>query len=85
MSRIQRGFLLLVGVTHSDTRTEASWLASKIAGLRVFEDEEEKMNLALADVSGEILVVSQFTLYGDTKKGRRPSWVDAAPPNVAEP
>ena len=85
VSRIGRGFLLLVGVTHGDTETEAEWLARKVSGLRVFEDEDGKMNLALDDVGGEVLVVSQFTLYGDTRKGRRPAFVAAAHPDVAEP
>ena len=69
---IERGFLVLVGVTHGDTRAEADWLARKIAGLRIFEDEAGKMNLGLADIGGAALVVSQFTLYGDARKGRRP-------------
>lgn len=82
---IGRGFVILVGVTHQDTEAEAAWLANKIAGLRVFEDDEGKMNRSLLDVGGGALVVSQFTLYGDTRKGRRPSFVDAAPPEIAEP
>lgn len=85
VARIGRGFLLLVGVTEGDGDEEARWLAKKVAGLRVFEDEDDKMNLALVDVGGEVLVVSQFTLYGDTRKGRRPSFVNAARPEVAEP
>lgn len=85
VSRIGRGFLLLVGITDGDTEAEAQWLANKVSGLRVFEDDDDKMNLALADVGGEVLVVSQFTLYGDTRKGRRPSFVSAAHPEVAEP
>jgi D-tyrosyl-tRNA(Tyr) deacylase len=85
VSQIGRGFLLLVGVTHDDGEEEASWLANKVAGLRLFEDADGKMNLSLADVDGEILVVSQFTLYGDTRKGRRPSFVSAARPEQAEP
>jgi D-tyrosyl-tRNA(Tyr) deacylase len=80
-----RGFLALVGVGHGDTAADAERLGSKVAGLRVFADPDGKMNLALADVDGEVLVVSQFTLYGDTRKGRRPSWTDAADPSVAEP
>lgn len=79
------GFVLLVGVTHSDTSKEADWLAEKIAGLRLFEDSAGKFNLSLADVQGSLLVVSQFTLYGDAGKGRRPSFTDAARPEVAEP
>ncbi len=85
ISAIGRGFLVLVGVTHSDTRAEADWLARKIAGLRLFEDEAGKMNLGLADVGGAVLVVSQFTLYGDARKGRRPGFTDAARPEQAEP
>lgn len=83
--RIQKGFVALVGVTHTDTETEAAWLANKVAGLRVFEDEEGKMNLSLADVGGSVLVVSQFTLYGDARKGRRPSFTNAARAETAEP
>ncbi len=82
---IERGFLVLVGATHSDGRAEVEWLAHKIAGLRIFEDEAGKMNLGLADIGGAVLVVSQFTLYGDTRKGRRPSFTDAARPEQAEP
>jgi D-aminoacyl-tRNA deacylase len=82
---IERGFLVLVGVTHGDTRTEADWLARKIAGLRLFEDEAGKMNLGLADIGGAVLVVSQFTLYGDARKGRRPDFLQAARPEQAEP
>ena len=82
---IGRGFLVLLGVTHDDGRTEADWLARKIAGLRIFEDDAGKMNLGLADVGGAALVVSQFTLYGDARKGRRPDFIQAARPEVAEP
>ena len=85
VSGIERGFCLLVGFTHSDTPAQADWMAEKIAGLRVFADAEDKMNLALADVAGGVLVVSQFTLYGDAAKGRRPSFIDAARPEVAIP
>ncbi|HEY63348.1 MAG TPA: D-tyrosyl-tRNA(Tyr) deacylase [Caldilineae bacterium] len=85
ISAIGRGFLILLGVTHSDGEEEAAYLARKIAGLRVFEDDQGKMNLSLADVNGEALVVSQFTLYADTRKGRRPSFIDAARPEHAEP
>jgi D-tyrosyl-tRNA(Tyr) deacylase len=77
------GFLLLVGVGTEDSASDERRLAAKIAGLRVFEDDDGKMNLALADVGGAVLVVPQFTLYGDVRKGRRPSWVAAAPPEVA--
>lgn len=83
--RIGRGFVVLLGVTHADGRAEAEWVASKIAGLRVFDDESGKMNLSLADVDGEMLVVSQFTLYGDARRGRRPSFTNAAAPDHAEP
>lgn len=79
------GFVVLLGVTHADGRAEADWLAAKIAGLRVFDDEAGKMNRSLAEVDGALLVVSQFTLYGDARKGRRPSFTDAAPPEIAEP
>ena len=82
---IGRGFLVLVGVTHSDGQPEADWLARKVAGLRIFEDEAGKMNLGLADVGGAVLVVSQFTLYGDARKGRRPDFIQAARPEQAEP
>lgn len=85
VGRIGRGFLVLVGVTHTDGPAEADWLARKIAGLRVFDDAAGKMNLALADVGGAVLVVSQFTLYGDARKGRRPDFLQAARPEVAEP
>jgi D-tyrosyl-tRNA(Tyr) deacylase len=83
--RIGPGFLLLTGFTHADTEAEASWMADKVAGLRIFSDDEGKMNRALADVGGEVLVVSQFTLYGDAVKGRRPSFIDAARPETAIP
>ncbi len=83
--QIERGFVILLGVTHSDTRAEADWLAAKVAWLRLFEDEAGKMNLSLADVGGSFLVVSQFTLYGDAQKGRRPSFTAAARPEQAEP
>ncbi|HSG15837.1 MAG TPA: D-aminoacyl-tRNA deacylase [Anaerolineae bacterium] len=82
---IGRGFVVLLGVTHDDTQLQAEWLANKIAGLRLFEDEAGKMNLSLADVGGGVLVVSQFTLYGDARKGRRPSFTRAARPEQAEP
>lgn len=83
--RIERGFALLVGFTHLDTEAQVAWMAEKVAGLRVFPDDEGKMNRALADVDGAVLVVSQFTLYGDAVKGRRPSFVDAARPDTAIP
>ncbi len=83
--RIDRGFLLLVGLTHDDTTEKVEWMAEKVAGLRLFPDSEDKMNLALADVAGAVLVVSQFTLYGNAEKGRRPSFIDAARPETAIP
>ncbi|WP_079509871.1 D-aminoacyl-tRNA deacylase [Mesobacillus jeotgali] len=81
---IEKGFVILVGVTHEDTEKDAAFLAEKAANLRVFEDEAGKMNLSLLDVGGEILSVSQFTLYGDCRKGRRPNFMDAAKPDHAE-
>lgn len=82
---IDRGYLLLVGLTHADTESTLVWMADKVIGLRLFADADDKMNLALTDVGGALLVVSQFTLYGDAAKGRRPSFVDAARPEVAIP
>jgi D-tyrosyl-tRNA(Tyr) deacylase len=82
---INQGLVVLVGVKEGDTEEEADWLARKIAGLRIFEDREGRMNVGLLDVGGQALVVSQFTLYADASKGRRPSFVDAASPEVAEP
>ncbi|GAA0327146.1 D-aminoacyl-tRNA deacylase [Oceanobacillus oncorhynchi subsp. oncorhynchi] len=84
ISEIQKGFLLLVGVTHEDTEEDVKYLVNKIVHLRVFEDENEKMNHSIKDAEGSILSVSQFTLYGDTKKGRRPSFIKAAKPAKAE-
>ena len=78
--RIGTGLLLFVGFTHADTDAQSEWMADKVAGLRLFGDAEGKMNLALDDVGGSVLVVSQFTLYGDALKGRRPSFIDAARP-----
>lgn len=83
--RIGRGFVLLVGFTATDDESNVAWMADKVAGLRVFSDSEDKMNLSLADVGGAVLVVSQFTLYGDAQKGRRPSFIDAARPEHAIP
>jgi D-tyrosyl-tRNA(Tyr) deacylase len=85
VGQIEQGLLVLLGITQSDTREQAHWLAEKIVGLRIFNDAEEKMNLGLADVNGTMLIVSQFTLYGDSRKGRRPSFIDAAPPEIAIP
>lgn len=81
---IDAGLLLLVGFTHDDDETRLAWMADKVIGLRIFGDQEGKMNLALEDVGGGLLVVSQFTLYGDAVKGRRPSFIDAARPERAE-
>jgi D-aminoacyl-tRNA deacylase len=81
---IGQGMLVLLGVGHADTEADAQWLAKKIAGLRIFEDTEGKMNLSLADVGGGMLVVSQFTLLGDCRRGRRPDFTAAAPPELAE-
>jgi D-tyrosyl-tRNA(Tyr) deacylase len=85
VARIGPGLLVLLGIRRGDGEAEADRIASKLLALRVFEDAEGKMNLSLDDVGGEVLVVSQFTLYGDTRKGNRPSFVDAAPPEEAEP
>jgi len=82
---IERGYLVLVGFTAGDGEAQIAWMADKIAGLRVFPDQEGRMNRDLRDVGGSALVVSQFTLYADARKGRRPSFVDAALPDVAEP
>jgi D-tyrosyl-tRNA(Tyr) deacylase len=82
---IGHGLVVLLGVTHDDGPEEAEWLARKTVGLRIFEDQAGKLNLGLLDVEGQALVVSQFTLYGDARKGRRPSFVAAARPTVAEP
>jgi D-tyrosyl-tRNA(Tyr) deacylase len=81
---IGRGLLVLLGVGEGDSETRAHWLAEKISGLRIFEDEAGKMNLSVEDVGGGLLVVSQFTLYGDCRKGRRPSFTGAAPPAEAD-
>ncbi|HEU4631704.1 MAG TPA: D-aminoacyl-tRNA deacylase [Gemmatimonadaceae bacterium] len=83
--RIAHGYLLLVGFTGTDDEVTLAWMAEKVAGLRLFPDDDGKMNRDLADVRGALLVVSQFTLYGDTRKGRRPSFVDAARPELAIP
>jgi D-aminoacyl-tRNA deacylase len=85
ISRIGKGLVILLGVGHGDGEAQASYLAEKIANLRVFEDQQGKTNLSILDVSGEAIVVSQFTLYADTRKGRRPSFIDAALPDVAAP
>lgn len=83
VGEITKGFVLLVGITHSDTTEDAKYLAEKIVNLRVFEDQQGKMNLSLSQVAGEILSISQFTLYGDCRKGRRPNFMEAAHPDHA--
>ncbi len=84
VGQIKKGFLLLVGITHDDTEEDVEYIAEKIVNVRVFEDKEGKMNYSLKDVEGSILSVSQFTLYGDTKKGRRPNFMAAAKPDIAK-
>lgn len=83
--QIDTGFLILLGITHTDTREDVDWLSRKIVGMRIFSDNEGKMNLDLAAVGGDILLVSQFTLHASTKKGNRPSFIEAARPDVAVP
>lgn len=85
ISSIGKGLLILLGVGHGDGEEQVKFLAEKIANLRIFEDTQGKTNLSILDVNGEAIVVSQFTLYADTRKGRRPSFIDAALPDVAEP
>jgi D-tyrosyl-tRNA(Tyr) deacylase len=85
MGAIERGFCLLVGFSHDDTPARVDWMAEKIAGLRLFSDAAGKMNLGLDEVDGALLIVSQFTLYGDAVKGRRPSFIEAARPEIAIP
>lgn len=85
VGKIGRGFMLLVGVTYGDTRSDADYLAKKVAQMRIFEDADGKMNLGLNDVGGEVLSISQFTLYADCRKGNRPSFINAARPDTAEP
>lgn len=85
VGRIERGLLVLLGVHRTDTAEQARWLADKTAGLRIFQDADGKMNLDVQNAGGGILVVSQFTLYGDCQKGRRPSFIEAAQPEIAEP
>lgn len=84
IGKIDKGLVLLVGVTHDDTMEDVEYLARKISNIRLFEDREGKMNLSLSDVDGEILSISQFTLYGNTKKGNRPSFINAADPTYAD-
>lgn len=85
ISQIGKGLVVLLGIGHGDGEEQVKFLAEKIANLRIFEDEQGKTNLSILDVKGEAIVVSQFTLYADTRKGRRPSFIDAAMPDVAEP
>jgi D-tyrosyl-tRNA(Tyr) deacylase len=85
IGEIGRGLLVLLGVSVSDTAEQAGWLAEKVIGLRIFNDERGKMNLSLAEIGGAVLIVSQFTLYGDCRKGRRPSFIEAAGPEIAIP
>ncbi|MET3127913.1 D-tyrosyl-tRNA(Tyr) deacylase [Arcicella rosea] len=82
---IQKGFLILLGITHEDTLEDVEWLSKKIVGMRIFSDEEGKMNLDLKSVNGDILLISQFTLHASTKKGNRPSFIEAARPEIAIP
>ena len=82
---IEKGLVVLLGVARDDTKADVEYLVSKIAALRVFEDADDKMNLSVREVNGGLLVVSQFTLYGDVRRGLRPSWIEAAAPEVAEP
>lgn len=85
IAEIGNGLVVLLGIARDDTKEEADYLAAKIVALRIFDDAEGKMNVSLKDVDGGLLVVSQFTLYGDVRRGLRPSWSDAAPPEIAEP
>lgn len=85
VGKIDRGLVILLGVKNGDTESDAKFLADKCVNLRIFADEAGKFNLSALDVGGELLAISQFTLYGDTRKGRRPSFVDAAPPETSQP
>ena len=85
IGEIEKGLVVLLGIARDDTKVEAAYLVDKIAALRIFDDDEGKMNRSVKDVGGGLLIVSQFTLYGDVRRGLRPSWIDAAPPEIAEP
>jgi D-tyrosyl-tRNA(Tyr) deacylase len=85
VGEIGNGLVVLLGIARDDTKLDAAYLAEKIAALRIFDDEAGKMNFSIKDVNGRLLIVSQFTLYGDVRRGLRPSWIDAAAPEVAEP
>ncbi|MBP1966007.1 D-aminoacyl-tRNA deacylase [Paenibacillus aceris] len=85
VGRIEHGLMLLVGITHEDTEQDAKYVADKVSGLRIFEDETGKMNHSVLETGGQILSVSQFTLYGDCRKGKRPNFMSAARPEIAEP
>jgi D-tyrosyl-tRNA(Tyr) deacylase len=84
-SDIQKGFLVLVGIEEADTKEDADWLCQKLMGMRIFADADDKMNLSLQDVNGDVLLVSQFTLFASTKKGNRPSFIKSAKPDIAIP
>lgn len=84
IGKINEGFLVLLGITHEDTEKTADYLVKKLLNLRIFKDENEKMNLSIRDIEGELLIISQFTLYADTKEGNRPSFIDAAKPDYAD-
>lgn len=85
VGQIEQGLMLLVGITHEDTEQDAKYLSDKVSGLRIFEDETGKMNVSVTEMGGQILSVSQFTLYGDCRKGKRPNFMSAARPELAEP
>lgn len=85
VGEIEDGFVVLLGIARDDTEQDATYLLEKIVGLRVFDDEAGRMNLSVRETGGGLLIISQFTLYGDVRRGRRPSWSEAAPPEVAEP